>query len=214
MGTLNLMIVDADQTKAESLVAIIGRNPGLSIVSVVSRRETAIKQLRLKPHVLLVNPGVLKQKTQGRFVKSALEQSPDTKIVFLHEELPDDNTLISDLRMGIRGYIRRNDPPALIAKAIVAVHAGEIWAERRVLEMTITKHMLLPDSFRTHVSTLQPLTCREMDMLNLVIQGATNREIADQANISERTVKTHLYRVYRKLNVKSRTKAIALMAHS
>jgi DNA-binding CsgD family transcriptional regulator len=46
------------------------------------------------------------------------------------------------------------------------------------------------------------------------LQGASNKEIADSNSISERTVKTHLYRVYRKLNVKSRTKAIALLAHS
>jgi DNA-binding CsgD family transcriptional regulator len=51
-------------------------------------------------------------------------------------------------------------------------------------------------------------------MLAHVLKGASNREIAVSSSISERTVKTHLYRVYRKLNVKSRTKAIALLSQS
>jgi LuxR family transcriptional regulator of csgAB operon len=73
--------------------------------------------------------------------------------------------------------------------------------------------MLLPESLQTQVPGLSPLTNREMEMLTLVLPGASNREIADQSSISERTVKTHLYRVYRKLKVKSRTKAIALLSH-
>jgi DNA-binding CsgD family transcriptional regulator len=48
----------------------------------------------------------------------------------------------------------------------------------------------------------------------MVLQGATNKEIAASSSISERTVKTHLYRIYKKLKVKSRTKAIALLSHS
>ncbi len=74
--------------------------------------------------------------------------------------------------------------------------------------------MLLPETLQSHIPGLPPLTNREMEMLTLVLQGATNREIADKSQISERTVKTHLYRVYRKLKVKSRTKAIALLSHS
>jgi DNA-binding NarL/FixJ family response regulator len=132
----------------------------------------------------------------------------------VHGTLPDDERLIDEIKMGIRGYLRVSDPPALMAKAVRAVTAGSIWAERRILEKTISKHMLLPEMLRSHIPDLQPLTSRETDMLNMVLKGATNREIAEMSNISERTVKTHLYRVYRKLKVKSRAKAIAMLAHS
>jgi len=99
-------------------------------------------------------------------------------------------------------------------KAVRAVHGGEIWAERRILEKAIANPMLLPETLQSHIPGLPPLTNREMEVLTMVLQGASNREIADSSSISERTVKTHLYRVYRKLNVKSRTKAIALLSHS
>ena len=113
------------------------------------------------------------------------------------------------------GAISRSaDPAAIIAKAVRSVHDGEIWAERRILEKAIAKPMLLPETLQAHVPGLPPLTNREMEMLTMVLQGATNKEIADSSRISERTVKTHLYRVYRKLRVKSRTKAIALLSHA
>jgi DNA-binding CsgD family transcriptional regulator len=72
----------------------------------------------------------------------------------------------------------------------------------------------LPEILNMNVPGLAPLTNREKEMLTLVMQGESNKEIAARSSISERTVKTHLYRVYRKLNVKSRTKAIALFSHS
>jgi DNA-binding CsgD family transcriptional regulator len=73
---------------------------------------------------------------------------------------------------------------------------------------------MLTESLHANLPGLPSLTNRERDMLAQVLKGASNREIAVSSSISERTVKTHLYRVYRKLNVKSRTKAIALLSQS
>jgi DNA-binding NarL/FixJ family response regulator len=127
---------------------------------------------------------------------------------------PADEHIISDIKTGIRGYFKSTDSPATMIKAIRSVHGGEMWAERRILEKAISKPMLLPETLQTQIPGLPPLTNREMEVLTMVLQGASNKEIADKNSISERTVKTHLYRVYRKLNVKSRTKAIALLSHS
>ena len=134
--------------------------------------------------------------------------------MYLFVNVPPDESIIADIKTGIRGYFKTTDTPATMIRAINAVHTGEIWAERRILEKAIEKPMLLPETIQTHVPGLPPLTNREMEVLTMVLQGASNREIADSNSISERTVKTHLYRVYRKLNVKSRTKAIALLSHS
>jgi LuxR family transcriptional regulator of csgAB operon len=129
-------------------------------------------------------------------------------------DAPSEENAIADIKAGIRGFIKTTDQAIIIAKALRSVYGGEIWAERRILEKAIANPMLLPETLQAHVPGLPPLTNREMEMLTLVLQGATNREIADRSKISERTVKTHLYRVYRKLRVKSRTKAIALLSHA
>jgi DNA-binding NarL/FixJ family response regulator len=210
---VSIMILDNDPVRMTALATAFDAHGDLKIASAVSKRETAFKQLAIEPDVILLNTDVLKQRTLPRFLHSIQTKSPKTKVMLLLTTVPEDDVLIDSIRFGVRGYVKGTDAPALIAKAVSAVGAGEIWAERRVLDKTISRHMLIPEMISSHVPNLQPLTSREMDMLNLVLKGATNREIAEMSNISERTVKTHLYRVYRKLKVKSRTKAIALLSH-
>ncbi len=207
------MIADNDSGEVETLKAALNHGD-FEILSVVSARETAIKQLSIEPDIILLNPEILKQRTLSRFIHSVQSKSPATRVVCVLKDAPSEEDAIADIKAGIRGFIKSTDQAIIIAKALRSVYGGEIWAERRVLEKAIANPMLLPETLQAHVPGLPPLTNREMEMLTLVLQGATNREIADRSKISERTVKTHLYRVYRKLRVKSRTKAIALLSHA
>ncbi len=213
MGAIRIMIVDSDSNEVETLKAALNQGD-FEVSSVVSTRESAIKHLAIEPDILLLNPDVLKQRTLSRFIHSVQIKSPATRVVCILKDTPSDENAIADIKAGIRGYIKISDQPSIIAKAVRSVYSGEIWAERRIMEKAIAKPMLLPETLQSHVPGLPPLTNREMEMLTLVLQGATNREIANRSKISERTVKTHLYRVYRKLRVKSRTKAIALLSHA
>jgi DNA-binding NarL/FixJ family response regulator len=211
---ITVMIADNNAEQAEALSEALKKQENFVIVSSVTTRETAIKQLSSEPHIMILNPDVLKQRTLTRFLHSIQAKSPKTRVILLLEDMSADENLIADIKTGIRGYIKITDAPATMARAVRAVHEGEIWAERRILEKAIAKPMLLPETLQSHIPGLPPLTTREMEMLTLVLQGSTNREIATKSSISERTVKTHLYRIYRKLKVKSRTKAIALLSHS
>jgi DNA-binding NarL/FixJ family response regulator len=209
---ISIMIVDNDSDRLASLSSAFGGHEDLTVLSAVSKREAALKQLTLLPDILLLNADCLKRYSLPRFLRTLSTRSPKTRLVLLLTASPEDDVLVENIRNGARGYLLASSPPALIAKAFRAIMAGGMWAERRILEKAISMHqMLLPELLQSHVPELQPLTSREMDMLSHVLKGATNREIAERSNISERTVKTHLYRVYRKLNVKSRTKAIALL---
>ncbi len=213
MSAIRIMIADNDAGQVEALRASLNHDD-FEILSVVSARETAIKQLSIEPDIILLNPEILKERTLSRFIHSVQIKSPSTRVVCVLKDAPSEEDAIADIKAGIRGFIKTTDQAMIIAKALRSVYTGEIWAERRILEKAIANPMLLPETLQAHVPGLPPLTNREMEMLTLVLQGATNREIADRSKISERTVKTHLYRVYRKLRVKSRTKAIALLSHA
>ncbi len=213
MADIRIMIVDSRPAQAETVATALRKHQDFNLISTVSTRETAIRQLSAEPDIVVLNPEVLKQRTLSRFIHSVQAKNQKTRVVLLLENGQSDEDLITDLKTGIRGYIRTVDPPAIMAKALRAVHEGEIWAERRLLEKAIAKPMLLPETLQSHIPGLPPLTNREMEILTMLLQGSTNREIADKSSISERTVKTHLYRIYRKLKVKSRTKAIALLSH-
>ena len=214
MSAIRVMIAENESAQHQALSGSLAAQEGLEIISTVSTRETAIKQLTGYPDILLLDPELLKEHTLSRFIRSVHTKSPHTRVLQLLNRTLADENLIFDTRSGIRGYVKIPDPPAIMIKAICAVHEGKIWAERRVLEKAISKPMILPETIQSQVPGLPPLTNREVEMLTMVMQGASNREIANSSSISERTVKTHLYRVYRKLKVKSRTKAIALLAQS
>ncbi len=208
------MIAESDSARTQIVLSILNKEEDIDVISTVSTRETAIKQLSGSPDVMVLNPEILKDHTLSRFIRTVQTKSPHTRIIYLVSKTPADEHIISDIKTGIRGYFKSTDSPATMIKAIRSVHGGEMWAERRILEKAISKPMLLPETLQTQIPGLPPLTNREMEVLTMVLQGASNKEIADKNSISERTVKTHLYRVYRKLNVKSRTKAIALLSHS
>lgn len=214
MSILRVMIAENDAGRLQMLSSALAKEDSVDIISSVSSRETAIKQLSMNPDILVMNPTVLKEHTLSRFLRSVQAKSPHTRVIQFLITNPADENLVADIRAGIRGYIKHTDSAANMIRAIHAVNEGEIWAERRILEKAISKPMILPETLQAQVPGLPPLTNREVEMLTLVLQGASNREIADKSSISERTVKTHLYRVYRKLKVKSRTKAIALLSHA
>jgi len=211
---IRIMIVENDQAELQAVLSAFNKEVDIEVVSTVSTRESAIKQLSMTPDVLILDPDILKGHTLSRFIRSVQTKSPHTRVMYLLGKTASDEHLITDIKGGIRGYIKSSDTPAAMIKALHAVHVGEIWAERRILEKAISKPMLLPETIQAQIPGLTPLTNREMEVLTMVLQGASNREIANSNSISERTVKTHLYRVYRKLNVKSRTKAIALLSHA
>ncbi len=214
MSPIRVMIAENDPARMQALCTALDQQDSMDIISTVSSRENAVKHLTASPDIMLLNPGVLKDHPLSRFMHSIQTKSPQTRIInILQQTLPDEE-LISDIKTGVRGFLKTTDSPAFMIKAIHCVFDGGIWAERRVLEKTISNPLLLTESLHTHLPGLPSLTNREREMLSQVLKGASNREIAVSSSISERTVKTHLYRVYRKLNVKSRTKAIALLSQS
>lgn len=214
MSAIRVMIAEKDPAQMQALYTALDRQDSMDIISTVSSRETAIKHLTANPDIMLLNPDVLKDQPLSRFMHAIQTKSPRTRIINLLQQIPSDEDLIADIKMGVRGYLKTTDSPAFMTKAIHCVFDGGIWAERRVLEKTISNPLLLTESLHSNLPGLPSLTNREREMLAQVLKGASNREIAVNSSISERTVKTHLYRVYRKLNVKSRTKAIALLSQS
>ena len=130
--------------------------------------------------------------------------SPKTKVLLLSTRL-EDAFLSEALQQGAHGYLPKTATHRELLRAIRALAAGELWAPRtllaRVLER-LRQHLEAHQSLPLAVHA--PLTGREREVIEGVLQGLTNREIATQLGISEKTVKTHLSSVFRKLNVRRR----------
>ncbi|MCK5056338.1 MAG: response regulator [Candidatus Aminicenantes bacterium] len=131
---------------------------------------------------------------------------PGIKPVIINENFTDKEK-VELLRLGVKGFSSRDLSSSLLEKALRRIKKGEVWVSRRVTNLALKGLM-------DYKATLQPkkeitgLTEREIEILKTMASGLKNRDIADKLFISEKTVKTHINRIFRKLGVNNRTRAI------
>ena len=121
----------------------------------------------------------------------------------------DEATILKALKAGAKGYLSKDANVSGLIKAIQAVHHGELWIERKLMARFFDEEAI-PDSREEdrHLRAKEGLTPREEEILRFLTTGSTNREIAEALFISEKTVKSHLNSIFRKLNVTRRLQAI------
>ena len=131
--------------------------------------------------------------------------SPATKIIAVARKTDEDEEM-EVLRNGARGYVTQSLPAPILDKAIEKVQQGEIWAGRRAIGTLVGELLSPPDRDDSDTSDdselaykLQQLTRRELEIVALLADGATNKEIASGLNVSVATVKAHLTSIFRKL---------------
>jgi DNA-binding NarL/FixJ family response regulator len=158
----------------------------------------------LRPNILLLDFTDAGPADFGRL----LQLSPETKIV-LCSRAPNDPETISALQAGARGYVQRDSDPLLIRKAVDRVSEGEIWVGRSIVPRLLQRIRALAEAQREPARDLVEgglgkLSRRERDTAELILSGASNREIAGQLGITEATVKAHLTAIFRKLQLHDR----------
>ncbi|MBI4699377.1 MAG: response regulator transcription factor, partial [Nitrospirae bacterium] len=109
------------------------------------------------------------------------------------------DTLIKNILFGIHGCLPKDSSSEDMIKAIRTVYSEEIWISRGLISRFITEYSR---SVKSH----EKLTSRESDITHLIVRGLSNKEIADRLLISEKTVKSHITRVFIKMGVDSRVK--------
>lgn len=123
-----------------------------------------------------------------------------TRVVLLTAVLYEDE-LAEAVRLGLRGLVLKELAPKLLVQCIRKVHAGELWLEKRSVASALEK-LLHREAGKQEVA--QVLTPREVEVVQQVVAGLRNKEIAKRLFISEGTVKMHLHSIYQKLGVDSR----------
>lgn len=169
----------------------------------------------LRPSILLLDLGLPHLGGVGT-LRAIQRLSPPTKIV-LFTSTPDESEGIFALQAGARGYCTTDTDLSLVQKAVEMVQKGEIWVRRSLVLHLLealasrTDHRKKPSPARGD-ARLSRLTPREREIVHLIGAGASNKEIASQLTVSERTVKAHLTAIFRKVGVPDRLRLALYVA--
>jgi DNA-binding NarL/FixJ family response regulator len=205
---IRIVIADDQRLFREGIRLILHQENGIQIVGeAVNGLQTIEVVNDLKPDVVLLD--ILIPKMDGAQVILPIRQkSPETKALMLAAAM-DEAMIFKSLKAGAKGYLAKDSSVSDLTKAIKAVHRGELWIDRKVMSRFFDQEAIADSKGgNPHGRTEEGLTPRELEVLSLLTKGCTNKEIAQDLFISEKTVKTHLSNIFRKLKVTRRLEAV------
>jgi DNA-binding NarL/FixJ family response regulator len=202
---IRVVIVVAERLFGDALRVLLSNGQGIHVLEQPAGWEPAIEAIRRKkPDVVLLDADVLKIEMSVA-VRSITERSPESRTLVL-APASDGVEMGRALRAGANGYLLKNSVLADVARAICAVSQGDVWIERNLIADLLNAKEAPTD--RTSNKSDRGLTLREQQVLRHLASGETNRRIGEELYISEKTVKTHLANIFRKLNVTRRLQAV------
>ncbi len=197
---VRVLVIEDHVIFRQGLVEILNNEKDLTVVGETSRVDEAIPILTgSKPDVL-----VLELRLPGEdglhFLPRVPKISESTRCVVLSNS-NNERDVVESARLGARGYLLKSTPTAQVLSCIRAVAGGQIWMETQHMEMILTS---LREGGRRGSTHPLRLSRREKDVVSSVLCGLRNKEIAAELNISEKTVKNHLSKIFDKLGVSDR----------
>jgi two-component system NarL family response regulator len=194
---IRVLIADDHVTVREGLAAIIGRQPDMMVVAEAATGRDAVELWKQHcPHVTLLDLRMPVLDGVGALDEIRRHQ-PAARIIVL-TTFDTDNDISRAIRAGAKGYVLKGAQREELLECIRKVHAGA----------TVIPPSLVA-KLASSISS-EALTVRELDVLTLLARGKGNKEIGMKLYISETTVKSHLRSIFTKLNVLSRTEAVAV----
>ncbi|MBN1311899.1 MAG: response regulator transcription factor [Anaerolineae bacterium] len=196
--TIRILLADDHKVVRQGLKMFLGLEDDLEIVGEAANGQEAIDQARdLCPDVILMD--LLMPEVSGiQAIVEIRRSMPDIEVIALTSVL-EDQAVYDAMRAGAIGYLLKDTEPEELNAAIRAAAAGQVQLSPRVAQR-LMQEVHAPDN-------PEELTPREQDVLQLLAQGLSNREIAAALVIGEKTVKTHVSNILAKLGVPSRTQA-------
>ncbi|MDX1599977.1 MAG: response regulator transcription factor [Anaerolineales bacterium] len=202
---MRLLLVDDHEVVRSGLQMLLQNEADVEIVGEVATAEEALDLVvDTKPDVVVMDIG-LPGMSGIDAARAILEREPSAAIVALtiHE---DEEYFFKMLDAGASGYVPKRAAPDEFLKAIRAAASGEVYLYPSLAKLLV--HEYLDESGDKDQQQLSDLTPREVEVLELVAEGMTNREMGQELTISPKTVARHRENIMRKLNLHSRTELV------
>jgi DNA-binding NarL/FixJ family response regulator len=201
-GPIRIVIADDHPIVRDGLRRLVEYEPGFELVGEASNGVDALEVLaKTKPDVLLLDLAMPKLSGMEVLRKLSRARLP-MKIIMLTAAI-EQPEITEALRLGARGVVMKESATQMLVKSIHCVLEGEYWVGRDNVSDLI-QALQKADMPRERPEETYRLTAREREVINAIVEGFTNKEIAVRYKISERTVKHHLSNIFDKVGVSNR----------
>ena len=201
--TIRVMLVDDHDMVRRGLAAFLNVKPDLELVGEARDGREAIREVSLcKPDVVLMDL-IMPDMDGATATRQIRRKYPDIQIIAL-TSFQETELIRGALQAGAIGYLLKNVSVDDLASAIRAAHSGQSTLAPEVVQALLSSGSGIPET-RDY-----GLTKREMEVLELLVQGLNNPEIAEELVVSRATAKAHVSHILAKLDVSNRAEAIVL----
>jgi DNA-binding NarL/FixJ family response regulator len=196
-STIRILVADDHFVVRIGLSAVVNAEPDMQIVGEASDGAEAIALFgKLNPDITLLD--VRMPIVDGIEVATEIRKQDKTARILMLSAMNGDEDIHKALEAGVAGYVLKDATEEKLIPAIRAVAAGYRWIPKEVGQRLASRRMF------------EDLTSRELEVLNKLIKGLSNKQIADTLNISQNTVKGFLKNILGKLRVSDRTEAVTV----
>lgn len=199
---IRIIISDDHALIREGLKQLLEFDGDISVIEEAANGEECIeKVVRYNPDVLLLDINMPK-KNGIEVLENIRDRGLNQKVIILtvHNEV---EYMLKAMDLSVNGYILKDSCSSEIKQAIYTVMKGEVFIQKELVPELNSK-LLKRDIDKEKIKSL---TNRELEILKLVSNGQSNKDLASALNISERTVKNHLSSLFKKIDVEDRTQA-------
>jgi two-component system response regulator DevR len=207
--TTRVLIVDDHEVVREGLRALLGRREGMEVVGMAGSVKEAIAEARkMEPDVIVMDVR-LPDGSGIEACREIREVRPETKVIML-TSYADEEAVFASILAGAAGYVLKQTRGNVLGDAITAVANGESLLDSAVTQKVLER--MRKANERKDDDPLDKLTDQEHKILVLIADGKTNKEIAEDVFLSDKTVKNYVSNILNKLNLRRRSEAAAFIA--
>ena len=200
-NSIRVLVIDDHAIVRKGICALLATEPDIEVVGEAQDgREAVATAKQLQPDVILMDL-VMPELDGLEATRRILAAQPEVRVLVLTSFTGDDKVFPA-IRAGAQGYLLKDSSPDELIQAIHQVYRGE-----SSLDPSVARRVLQEFSQPSSRSETDPLTEREAEVLQLVAQGCSNRDISEHLGISNATVRSHMSSILAKLKLSSRTQA-------
>jgi len=198
--SINLVVADPHPIFLMGMDHLLKEEPFINVAAICSTAAETLKAVKEHQPDLLITDIGFRDFDGLEVIRNVRRENLPVKVIILTAALSDEQTF-ETMRLEVQGVLLKSMPSQLLLQCIRKVYAGGQWMEKQSLGHALEK-MLRREAGARRMATI--LTERETEIMCLVAQGLSNREIGERISVGEGTVKVHVHNIYSKLGINNR----------